>query len=321
LITNMHYFKKIKLILSLFVLLCAPVSLYAALSCTVAASCAGATLFNISTTTNGHAELPNQSNYTNLVCCTGVTGLGNSCAGTNATVLKLSATTNAHVEQSDQSNYAQNACISVTSGSVSVAYQDTNCSGYDTTVASISGTTNAHVGDGSAYTRKVCASAAAAALSFSLSTNTIGFGALSSSNARYATSDSNGSASETEAHTISAATSAANGYSITVQGTSLTAGGHTISAIGGANTGSSVGNEQFGLRMTATGGTGAVSSPYSGSGFAYAADGTTASQVASESSGDGVTTTYSARYLANISTTTIPGSYSSNLNYIITVNY
>jgi hypothetical protein len=64
------------------VLLGIPQGLFAALSCTVAASCSDTTLFKISSTTNGHAELASESNYTNYVCCSGVVGLGNACSGT-----------------------------------------------------------------------------------------------------------------------------------------------------------------------------------------------------------------------------------------------
>jgi len=135
------------------------------LSCTVATTCpSGTVIWMMSGTTNAHAELPSQSLYTQLVCCSGVTGLGNSCSGTYATALKLSGTTNAHAEQNSQANYANNACISVPSGgSVSVGYQATNCAGFDTTLGSMTGTTNAHVGDGTAYTTKICATATAAA--------------------------------------------------------------------------------------------------------------------------------------------------------------
>lgn len=134
------------------------------LSCSVATSCpSGTVIFRMSGTTNTHAELPAQSNYTQLVCCSGVTGLSNSCSGTFATALKLSGTTNAHVEQNSQSNYANSACISVPSGgSVSIGYQSTNCTGFDTTLGSMTGTTNAHVGDGTSYTTKICATAAGA---------------------------------------------------------------------------------------------------------------------------------------------------------------
>jgi hypothetical protein len=318
------FFAKIKLSLLFILILITPSVLNAALSCSVSATCNApdVTLFKMSGTTNAHAELPGQSNYSNLVCCTGVTGIGNSCSGTYATALKLSAPTNAHVEESTQSNYiGNNACLSIASGTVSVGYQSTNCSGYDTTVASISGVTSAHVGDGSAYTTKVCATAQGSALTFTLSDNSIGFGSLSSSSARYATGDSVGSASEVEAHTLSVAASSTNGYLLSVQGATLTSGGNTVTAIGNTNSASSVGTEQFGLRLTATGGTGVVSTPYDGSGFAYNATAATQSQVASATSGDGVTTTYSARYLANTAATTEPGSYTANITYLLTVQF
>lgn len=135
------------------------------LSCAVRASACGGgetAIWRMSAIGNAHAELPSQSNYSQLVCCTGVTGLGNSCSGTYATVLKLSGTTNAHAEQNSQANYANSACISVPpGGNVSVGYQSTNCFGFDTTLGSMSGTTNAHLGDGLGYTTKVCATAAA----------------------------------------------------------------------------------------------------------------------------------------------------------------
>src|SRR3989338_11158974 len=145
------------------------------LSCSVATTCpSGTVIWRMSGTSNAHAELPSQSAYTQLVCCSGVTGLGTSCAGTFATALKLSGTTNAHSEQNSQANYANNACISVPSGgSVSIGYQATNCTGFDTTLGSMTGTTNAHVGDGTAYTTKIfgTAAGAAASLTFVVSTN------------------------------------------------------------------------------------------------------------------------------------------------------
>lgn len=141
-------------------------SALAALSCTVSAVCNSpdVTVFRMSATSNAHAELPSQSNYANLVCCSGVTGLANSCANTYSIVARLSSDTNAHIEENNQSTVAYDgadACLSVTSGTVSVGYQDNNCSGFDTIVASMSSaTTNSHVGESTAYTRKICASAA-----------------------------------------------------------------------------------------------------------------------------------------------------------------
>ena len=145
------------------------------LSCTIRTSaCSGGEteIFEMQNTTNSHAGLPSAS-YNNLVCCSGVTDLGNSCSGTFATVLKLSGTTNAHIQQTG--SYAQSACIQAPSGgSVSIGYQSTNCSGFDTTLASMSGASNAHVGNTTAYTTKICATAAAAAPVYSVSITSSG---------------------------------------------------------------------------------------------------------------------------------------------------
>jgi hypothetical protein len=158
-------------------------------------------------------------------------------------------------------------------------------------------------------------------LTFALSTNSIGFGTLSSSSARYCTDDGLGSSSETEAHTFSVATTASSGYTVTVKGDTLKSGVNSIAAIGGTNTASSPGTAQFGLRMVASGGLGSVLSPYASSGFAYGATASTPDAVASASSGDGATTTYSVRYLANISNVTPAGNYSTNITYVVTANY
>lgn len=322
---------RVKYIFLIFFSLSVPFSAFAALSCsiTTAAECTSPSIIMIrmSSSTNAHAELSSQSTAgyaSNVICCSGGTGLDNSCSGTFAVVAKLSAVTNAHIEQSSLSNYANNACMSVTAGTVSIVYQSSNCTGYDTTLASMTASTNAHVGSPADYTTKICGSVAGAAsqsLTFSISTNSIGFGTLSSGAVRYATSDANGTSTEAEAHQLSANTNASSGYVITVQGASLTAGSYSIDAIGGSNTASSAGSEQFGVRATASGGVGSVTAPYAASGFAYAATATTTSQVASASSGNGVTTTYSTRYLANIAATTEASDYSAALVYVITANF
>ncbi len=166
----------------------------------------------------------------------------------------------------------------------------------------------------------VVSATVAQTLTFSISDNSIGFGTLSSSAARYATGDEAGTGSETEAHTLAVATNAASGYTTTVKGATLTSGANTITAIGGSNTASSTGTEQFGLRLTATGGSGTVTAPYAASGFAYAADASTASQVASSSTSS-ATTTYSVRYLANIAGSTDSGAYTATLTYVTTANF
>ncbi len=159
-------------------------------------------------------------------------------------------------------------------------------------------------------------------ISFDISDTTIGFGPLTTSNARYATGDAAGSDTEVEAHTISASSSAAGGYTITVQGNTLTSGANTIDAIGGTNTASSAGTEQFGIKASVSGVSNyhTVDSTYSGSGYGY--DGTSsASTFATQSEGDGFTSTYSVSYIANMSTGTETGAYSTDLNYILTGNF
>lgn len=159
-------------------------------------------------------------------------------------------------------------------------------------------------------------------LTFAISTSTVYFGTVSFVQARYASSTgAGGSTTEVEAHTLSAKTDATNGYSVTVKGGTLSFGTTTIPGLGATSSTSNPGTEQFGLRMTAAGGSGAVNSIYAGSGFAFAASTSTASQVASSTVGDNATTTYSVRYLVNIAGTTRSANYTTNLVYIITANF
>jgi hypothetical protein len=75
------------------------------------------------------------------------------------------------------------------------------------------------------------------------------------------------------------------------------------------------------IGITASGGIGTVTAPYAASGFAYAATATTTSQVASATTGDSATTTYSVRYMNNISATTEAGTYQANIVYVVTANF
>lgn len=164
------------------------------------------------------------------------------------------------------------------------------------------------------------------ALSFTVSDNTIYFGNLKSSGSScWAQGTDPGyvtcpTVAEAEAFNMTAATNAATGYTVSVQGPTLTSGVNTISALGSA-TAPSVGSEQFGIRMNATGGTGAVSAPYSTAGqYAFTANATTPATVATVSA-PSLTTTYSVRYMANISPVTQAGSYTANHTYIATGNF
>jgi hypothetical protein len=301
------------------------------LSCSVttSAACTDTIIYRMSDTTNAHAELPSQSTAAydnNVVCCKNVIGLSNSCSGTYGVALKLSSTTNAHAEQNSQVNYPDNACISVpVGGSLTIGYQATNCSGYDTTLGSIESTTNSHVGDTAAYTTKICATASGIpqTLSFSISDNSIGFGSLTPVQTRYATGDTTGSTTDTiDAHTISIATNASGGYVMTFSGTTLTCtacGGATIDAIGATAVPSSVGTEQFGLRLSVNSGTGAAASPYNTANWAL--DTGSFPDLIATGDGDEVTTVFGARYLANSNTLTEFGNYTGTLTYTVTATF
>lgn len=151
---------------------------------------------------------------------------------------------------------------------------------------------------------------------FAVTDTSIGFGSLSASGARWATSDTLGSGSATSAHDVTASTNATSGYTIYVFGPTLTSGGNTIDAIGGSAVPSNPGTEQFGIKASASGGSGGVVAPYASANYAYNA--TSTQDDIATSSVPSLTTTYSITYLANISSTTQPGSYGTTLTYTAT---
>lgn len=159
----------------------------------------------------------------------------------------------------------------------------------------------------------------AQSITFSISDNSVSFGTLTSGAARYASGTASGDTSEVEAHNVIVGTNAANGYTMTASGTTLTSGGNTINPIGAANTASAIGTEQFGLRMNASGGSGAVAVPYAAAGFAF--DSAAFPDVVASSGTASANTTYSARYIANITSNTEAGSYTSTITYSATANY
>src|SRR4030042_1010266 len=99
-------------------------------------------VLKMSASSNAHAELPSQSNYSNYVCCSGISGT--LCGSGITAFLKLSALTNAQVERADYFNYANSACLIPLAGeTISCNYQPTSCSGGYTCLASISAPHNA----------------------------------------------------------------------------------------------------------------------------------------------------------------------------------
>ncbi|MCX7616315.1 MAG: hypothetical protein N2Z68_02910 [Patescibacteria group bacterium] len=168
------------------------------------------------------------------------------------------------------------------------------------------------------------ASAFTPSLSFILSDNSIGFGTLSPTSVRFATGDGLGSATEMAAHSFDVSTNATDGYVVMIDGSTLTSGSHTISPIGGTavNVTSGVGTEQYGIRLTLSGGSGGtVSSPYNGASNFYALDTAAFPDQVASGTGDGTTDTYSVFYAANISSITEAGSYTSVLTYIVSATF
>lgn len=173
------------------------------------------------------------------------------------------------------------------------------------------------------YPQITTAAAAANTLTFSISDNSVGFGALSSGSARYATGDTSGAGSDSaDAHTITVSTNATNGYNLTVNGSTLTCtgcGGATVTGIGASAVASSVGTEQFGLRAITNSGNGTVAAPYSGSDWAF--DSAAFPDLVASGAGDGVSTVYGLRYLSNISANTEAGTYTGTLTYSVTATF
>jgi len=138
----------------------------APLSCyynSVACNTGETRILGISSQNNAHAELANQVNYPESICCSGVTDIGSACSGNYANYLNLSSLTNAHVEKINFLNYHYGACLSASNG-VNCYYSD-DCGG-DVCIVSISSDTNAHVASCASvdYTTKVCCNIAAAPL-------------------------------------------------------------------------------------------------------------------------------------------------------------
>lgn len=161
-------------------------------------------------------------------------------------------------------------------------------------------------------------------ITFSVSSNAIYFGNLRTNGACFAQGTNPGNVTcptqtETEAFNITAGTNAPTGYTMSVQGDTLKSGANSIDALA-TNSASAPGTEQFGMRMTATGGSGTVTAPYAASGFAYTGTASTPAQIASYT-GPTAITTYSVRYLANIAALTEAGSYSTAHTFVTTGNF
>ncbi len=160
-------------------------------------------------------------------------------------------------------------------------------------------------------------------ISISISDNSIGFGTLLSTTSTYATGDGNGTTTPgTAAHTVLVSTNATNGFTLSISGETLESLNNpawTISAIGASSAAPLEGTEQFGVRYTVSGGSGTVSAPYNSSN--YALDTAAFPDVIGSSSGASASSTYSAFYLANVSSTTEASPYTGQAIYTVTGNF
>lgn len=133
---------------------------------------------------------------------------------------------------------------------------------------------------------------------------------------------------KTGSHTMTVETNAAVGFTIAVSGGTLTSGSNTITAIGATAAASSPGTEQFGINLVAntapsvgagpsgTSPIGSVVDPYGTTNtFAYVSGSTVAS-----STQDINETVFTVSYIANISSATEIGGYSTTLTYSAVAN-
>jgi hypothetical protein len=122
-------------------------------------------------------------------------------------------------------------------------------------------------------------------------------------------------------------TNAGSGYAITINGTTLTSGSNTITALA-SQTASTQGSSQFGVNLRSNT-TPSIGTDPSGSGTANpSANYNTVNQyrfvtgdsVASKGSQDDFRL-FTVSYIANIANTTAPGSYSTTITYICTPTF
>lgn len=152
-------------------------------------------------------------------------------------------------------------------------------------------------------------------LTFTLASTTVDLGVL------------NSSVTGSGVSTMSVATNAKSGYSVSYSGNTLTSGSNTITAMAG---GASVQNsKQFGINLTSNT-TPAVGQNLSGVGTGTVAAGYNTSNsfrfipagdVVATAAGATNSNTYTTSYIANVDDITAAGAYSTVINYVATANY
>ena len=162
-------------------------------------------------------------------------------------------------------------------------------------------------------------------ITFTIADYSVGFGDLTSLNARFATGDEVGAdgPTSTSAHTMNVSTNGSSGYGITYTGSTLettTGEDIDIATITGDEDGAP-GSEQFAIGFTRSTDATIVSAynqvtPT----FNYSFVESTETPFVSEA-GPSLTETITAFYLANISGVTPAGTYSTSITYVATANF
>ncbi|MFA6410270.1 MAG: hypothetical protein WCW26_01705 [Candidatus Buchananbacteria bacterium] len=154
-------------------------------------------------------------------------------------------------------------------------------------------------------------------ITFSVSATALNLGTLSTA------------AASSGSHTMTVDTNAANGFAVTMSGTTLTSGVNTISAIGAVAAASAPGSSQFGINLaantvpavgadpTGTAPIGSAVSPYNSTNFFAFNSGDTVASAAVLTN----QTVFTVSYLANISSAVAAGAYSTTLTYSATANF
>lgn len=273
--------------------------------------------YNISTIAFGDVDMQDNGTDITLAASAATTTWGVGVAGQVLTITSATGTVTAG--HAITIKIGTNATFGTTG-----THQIVNTSSTGTSAITIGGTM-ADSGTATVYilTNGVVAVTATVtnSLSFAISSNSISFGTLSSGAPQYANTTT-GSASDTTAHTLAIGTNGTSGYTITVQGATLTSGANTITAIGATPATSAAGTSQFGIYATKAGGVnGTIATPYATtSSFGYNGTATTAATFATGTTPT-ATETYSLHYIANISALTPAGSYATNLTYVGTANF
>ena len=127
---------------------------------------------------------------------------------------------------------------------------------------------------------------------------------------------------------MAASTNGSTGYSVTVNGGTLTSGANTITPLA-AGAASTVGSKQFGLNLAAANTTPAVGAAVSGTGTRtaavnYATNNTFrfgTGEIIASATGPSNANTFTLGYIANIDGLTPAGAYTTTLTYVATANF